>query len=67
MMRSRGKYILFADGDNATSIADVEKLEKRAKEIERNGLAIAIGSRAHLVGTDAVVRVRCRSSPPPQC
>ncbi|OLL24839.1 Dolichyl-phosphate beta-glucosyltransferase [Neolecta irregularis DAH-3] len=48
---SRGQYILFADADGASRFDDLEKLLERINE---NG--IAIGSRAHMVNTDSVVK-----------
>lgn len=43
---SRGKYILFADADGATDINDLEPILKNVKEVAKNGLGCAIGSRA---------------------
>lgn len=48
MMCARGQYLLFADADGATSIEDFSKLEKALQKHEKDGLSIAIGSRAHL-------------------
>eukprot|EP01114_Cavostelium_apophysatum_P018635 TRINITY_DN5813_c0_g1_i1.p1 TRINITY_DN5813_c0_g1~~TRINITY_DN5813_c0_g1_i1.p1 ORF type:complete len:315 (+),score=70.47 TRINITY_DN5813_c0_g1_i1:128-1072(+) len=48
MMCARGKYLLFADADGATKFPDVERLEKGLKSVEKNGLGIGAGSRAHL-------------------
>ncbi|ORZ21722.1 nucleotide-diphospho-sugar transferase [Lobosporangium transversale] len=56
MQYTRGEYILMVDADGATRFSDLEKLEAKLKEVERNGLGIAVGSRAHLVQTDAVVK-----------
>ena len=59
-MYARGQHILFVDADGATSFGDLEKLEQELKEIESKdaaGHGIAVGSRAHLVKTDAVVQV----------
>lgn len=44
-MYSRGNYILFADADGATDIIGVEKIFNGVKNIEKNGLGCAIGSR----------------------
>nr|XP_039273055.1 dolichyl-phosphate beta-glucosyltransferase-like [Styela clava] len=51
ILSSRGKYLLMADADAATRFSDIVKLEAKIKEIEKdsiNGMAIAVGSRAHL-------------------
>lgn len=54
MMYSSGKYALFADADGATTFSDMEPLLEYLKS-QKNG-AIAIGSRAHMVNTEAVVK-----------
>lgn len=53
---AKGAFILFADADGASRFADLDLLENSIKASE-NGSAIAVGSRAHLVGTDATVKV----------
>ncbi|KAJ3225281.1 dolichyl-phosphate beta-glucosyltransferase [Chytriomyces hyalinus] len=53
---ARGCRILFADADGATKFGDIEKLERKLDSIEKNGLGVAIGSRAHMVKSDAVVK-----------
>lgn len=54
----RGKYAVFADADGASKFEDVEHLVRMCKECEDpDGRAVAIGSRAHLVGSEAVVKV----------
>ncbi|XP_075419057.1 dolichyl-phosphate beta-glucosyltransferase [Tenrec ecaudatus] len=47
---SRGRKILMADADGATTFPDIEKLEKGLDELQPwpGGMAIACGSRAHL-------------------
>lgn len=56
-MCTRGKYILFADADGASNIDDLEQLEKALLKSEESGqLAVSIGSRAHLVSSEAVVK-----------
>ncbi len=50
----RGKYAVFADADGASQFSDVSKLIKAAEGI--NGPAVAVGSRAHMVNSDAVVK-----------
>lgn len=57
MHYTRGEYILMVDADGATRFSDLEKLEVQLKKAEKDGLGIAVGSRAHLVQTDAVVKV----------
>lgn len=47
-LRARGEYILMADADGATRASDFEALFEKIKEVERDGLGIAIGSRAHM-------------------
>jgi len=58
MQHVRGEYVIFADADGASKFDDLEKLEKQLKTIERDNLGIAVGSRAHLVHSAAVVQVR---------
>jgi dolichyl-phosphate beta-glucosyltransferase len=48
MFYSRGEYILMVDADGATLFSDIEKVEKKMKEKEKEGLGLVIGSRAHL-------------------
>ncbi|KAK3110492.1 dolichyl-phosphate beta-glucosyltransferase [Teratosphaeriaceae sp. CCFEE 6253] len=58
MRHARGKYVVFADADGASRFTDLGKLvigSEKAKD--RLGRAVAVGSRAHMVGTDAVVKV----------
>ncbi|CAG8702418.1 19654_t:CDS:2, partial [Cetraspora pellucida] len=63
ILSSRGKNILFADADGATKFSDHEVLEKRLLEvIDENGFGVAVGSRAHLVNTEAVVKLFTRKS-----
>jgi len=56
MLAARGQYLLMADADAATRISDLESLETRIKEIDKDGRAVAVGSRAHL--QDNVVATR---------
>ncbi|KAF9585428.1 dolichyl-phosphate beta-glucosyltransferase [Lunasporangiospora selenospora] len=56
MQYTRGEYILMVDADGATRFSDVSALETQLQAVERDGLGVAIGSRAHLVKTDAVVK-----------
>lgn len=48
VLRSNGKYILMADADGATDIKALPKLYDSLKNVENDGLGVAIGSRAHL-------------------
>jgi len=63
---ARGAYVVFADADGASRFADLGKLVRGCKRVEegpgkyRRG--VAVGSRAHLVGSDAVVKVGHASS-----
>ena len=63
MRHIRGKYAVFADADGASKFTDLGKLVRACQEIEDSqGRGIAVGSRAHLVGSEAVVKVKIRSS-----
>lgn len=57
---TRGETLLFVDADGATRFSDLELLEEQLakKAAATSGLAVAIGSRAHMVKTEAVVQVR---------
>lgn len=58
----RGQYAIFADADGASRFSDLEKLIDGCEEVcDRSGRGIAVGSRAHMVGTEAVVKVSLRS------
>ncbi|GAV54576.1 hypothetical protein ZYGR_0AN00440 [Zygosaccharomyces rouxii] len=58
LLHIRGKYGLFADADGASRFSDVNKLMESIKQLEgsQGKPAVAIGSRAHMVNTDAVVK-----------
>jgi dolichyl-phosphate beta-glucosyltransferase len=59
MRHARGQYVVFADADGASRFSDLGKLVDGCKSIEdKQGRGVAIGSRAHLVGSEAVVKVR---------
>ncbi|KAJ1914465.1 dolichyl-phosphate beta-glucosyltransferase [Tieghemiomyces parasiticus] len=47
-LHARGEYILFADADGATDFQDIQQLFCQLKSAERDGLGVAVGSRAHL-------------------
>lgn len=58
MKHVRGQYVVFADADGASKFEDLRKLVKACQEIEDSASrGIAVGSRAHLVGSAAVVQV----------
>ncbi|KAF4978278.1 hypothetical protein FZEAL_5316 [Fusarium zealandicum] len=53
----RGEYVLFADADGASRFCDVGKLIEGCEEVvDGSHRGVAIGSRAHLVGSEAVVK-----------
>jgi len=56
VLSARGRYILFLDADGATDIADLQRLEDGIRKAEKNGYAVAVGSRAHLVNSDVVAK-----------
>lgn len=54
----RGAYAIFADADGASKFEDLAKLVQGCDEVaDESGRGIAVGSRAHLVGSEAVVKV----------
>jgi dolichyl-phosphate beta-glucosyltransferase len=57
MRHARGQYVLFADADGASKFSDLSKLLSACRTVEDSeGRGIAVGSRAHLVGSEAVVK-----------
>lgn len=58
MRHVRGQYVMFADADGASKFDDLGKLLSACQEVEdsKKG-AVAVGSRAHLVDSEAVVKV----------
>ncbi|CRJ79606.1 hypothetical protein BN1708_000053 [Verticillium longisporum] len=57
MRHARGEYVLFADADGASRFSDLGKLIEGAEEVVDGAhRGVAIGSRAHLVGSAAVVQ-----------
>ncbi|KAI8086553.1 nucleotide-diphospho-sugar transferase [Halteromyces radiatus] len=57
MLCARGEYCLMVDADGATQFSDIIKLEEQLKSIvNQDGYGIAVGSRSHLVSTEAVVK-----------
>lgn len=54
----RGEYTLFVDADGASRFEDLAKLVVGCDEVaDKFNRGIAVGSRAHLVGSEAVVQV----------
>ncbi|GAA5815876.1 hypothetical protein MFLAVUS_009395 [Mucor flavus] len=56
ILAARGELCLMVDADGATQFSDLGKLVEEIKMIEKNGKGVAIGSRSHLVTTEAVVK-----------
>ncbi|KAH6660718.1 family 2 glycosyltransferase [Truncatella angustata] len=53
----RGEYVLFADADGASKFSDLGKLIEGCDDVKDAGdRGVAIGSRGHLVGSEAVVQ-----------
>lgn len=53
----RGAYAVFADADGASTFSDLSRLVSSCEDSRDGfGRAVGIGSRAHLVGSDAVVK-----------
>lgn len=60
MQHASGSYIIFADADGASQFSDIQKLLDSIKKLDLNKPteipAVVIGSRSHMVDTDAVVK-----------
>ncbi|KKZ67013.1 dolichyl-phosphate beta-glucosyltransferase [[Emmonsia] crescens] len=57
MRHVRGQYVVFADADGASRFDDLGKLVSACQRIEDgSSRGLAVGSRAHLVGSEAVVK-----------
>ncbi|KAI0132039.1 glycosyl transferase family 2-domain-containing protein [Xylariales sp. AK1849] len=53
----RGEYAIFADADGASKFSDLGKLVEGCDDVKDAGhRGLAIGSRGHLVGSEAVVK-----------
>ncbi|KAH6716124.1 nucleotide-diphospho-sugar transferase [Leptodontidium sp. MPI-SDFR-AT-0119] len=53
----RGAFAVFADADGASAFADLAKLVEGCKAVaDQPNRAVAVGSRSHLVGSEAVVK-----------
>jgi dolichyl-phosphate beta-glucosyltransferase len=58
MLYGGGERLLMADADGASRIEDLEELWKKMNEIAPNHVSgVVVGSRAHLVKSEAVVKV----------
>lgn len=58
MRHVRGEYAVFADADGASRFSDLGKLVEGCERVkDSRGRAVGLGSRAHLVGSEAVVKV----------
>lgn len=54
----RGAYAIFADADGASTFSDIKKLVQGCQEVQDSAhRGIAVGSRAHMVGSEAVIKV----------
>lgn len=60
MQCARGEYVIFADADGASKFSDIKDLLIAIQELDEKkpceNPAVVIGSRAHMVNTDAVVK-----------
>ncbi|ERS97894.1 hypothetical protein HMPREF1624_06065 [Sporothrix schenckii ATCC 58251] len=57
LRHARGAYVVFADADGASRFSDLDKLiEGCDVVVDASDRGVAIGSRAHLVGSAAVVQ-----------
>ena len=53
----RGEYVVFADADGASRFSDLGKLIEGCEDVvDGSNRGVAIGSRGHLVGSEAVVQ-----------
>lgn len=58
MRHARGAYVVFADADGASRFSDLGKLIENCDRVaDAKGRAVGVGSRAHMVGSEAVVKV----------
>lgn len=63
MRHARGTYVVFADADGASKFTDLGKLVEGCERAKDGlGRAVGVGSRAHMVGTEAVVKVSKRQT-----
>jgi dolichyl-phosphate beta-glucosyltransferase len=62
MLHARGNRLLMVDADGASRFEDLELLWKSMDELGPNDEpTVVVGSRAHLVKTEAVVKVRLQA------
>lgn len=61
-LHARGERLLMVDADGASRFEDLELLWKAMDDIQKDERAIAVGSRAHMVNTEAVVKVHLAQS-----
>ena len=53
----RGEYVVFADADGASRFSDLGRLIEGCEDVvDASNRGVAIGSRGHLVGSEAVVK-----------
>jgi dolichyl-phosphate beta-glucosyltransferase len=53
----RGQYVVFADADGASKFSDLGRLVEGCEDVvDASNRGVAIGSRGHLVGSEAVVQ-----------
>ena len=58
MRHVRGKFAIFADADGASKFEDLARLLHASESVkDASNRVVAVGSRAHLVGSEAVVKV----------
>ena len=57
-LHTRGERVLMVDADGASRFQDLERLWERLDEVQSGGQGVAVGSRAHMVKSAAVVKVR---------
>jgi dolichyl-phosphate beta-glucosyltransferase len=61
---ARGEYVVFADADGASRFSDLGKLVEGCDDVvDGSNRGVAIGSRAHMVSSEAVVKVSSASFP----
>jgi dolichyl-phosphate beta-glucosyltransferase len=56
VMAAKGRYILFADADGATKMSDLAALYAELSKPTFGGRGLVLGSRAHLVKSETVVK-----------
>ena len=57
LRHARGRYAVFADADGASRFSDLGRLIEGCEDVvDGSNRGVAIGSRAHLVGSEAVVK-----------